>query len=201
MTDGDKTVLVPAVGEAMYDLLVTCPPHPGEVDTDRVRVTRVWARETHEFEPEIVAEAFHSLLTRNPRNPFRPSVQDIVERCRSIRKEWVRSVEQFFLGERSDEPPAWCAQIVVAVLRGVLENSKECWHHNGGMSYYGKARPPEITPEELAGHFMAKMCRQWNLGRWPQDLLAEFGVLSGADFERVDNALTRRLLTKQNGPS
>jgi hypothetical protein len=37
----------------------------------------------HLFE-YVVEEALRSLLTRNPRNPYRPSVQDIVERFTTL---------------------------------------------------------------------------------------------------------------------
>src|SRR5204863_9379828 len=98
--------------EGIQDLLVAYPPHPGEEGLDRVRLARIWARETAAFEEEIVIETFHDLLINNPRNPFRPSVQDIVTRCRSVRAEWCSRVRRYFLAESENAPPAWCSHIM-----------------------------------------------------------------------------------------
>jgi hypothetical protein len=162
------TVALP-VQDGIQDLLVAYPPHPGEESVDRVRLARIWARETAEFETEIVTEALRDLLTNNRRNPFRPSVQDIVERCRSVRRQWSDRARRYYLAESEDAPPAWCSRIM---LEGLHDKLSEL---SLGALWELRTRRADwlfLSDSEYIGWRMAKSIGP-RLSEWPTDLLAE----------------------------
>jgi hypothetical protein len=186
---GTRAIL-PAVREAMQDLIVAFPPNPGEQAADRVRLLKILARETSHFEQEIVSEALRDLLTSNPRNPFRPSPQDIVQRCRCVREEWSERVRQYYWLAMSEErPPRWCSQIVRKVL---VEKLKDLFHAASLELEAKNLKHPSryaslITDAEFTGWHVARAARAIGsrISEWPPDLLAEFGLLTGDAFDRV----------------
>ena len=110
------------VQNAMHQLLINCARPSGECLEDRVILLQIWARETAEFEPEIVVEALHSLLRHNPNDPFRPTVEVIRRRCDMRRQEWANRIRAQYVGGSSDEViPAWCARITHEVLEWQLQ--------------------------------------------------------------------------------
>jgi hypothetical protein len=133
------------------------------------------------FEAEIVVEALDSLLTRNPRNPFRPSPQDVVERCRKVEGQWRDQAENYYLGRADDPPPQWAAALVADVLRSRLS----LW-----AAYYrdGRADYRSVTEADFRGYRIAKAIGP-RIGEWPAHLLDEFGVLRGHAYERVADAI------------
>src|SRR5262245_31906086 len=165
----------PTVREGIHDILVACPPHPGEDGVDRVRLARIWARETAEFEPEIVTEALHNLLIDNPRNPFRPSVEDIVKRCRSIRRQWGDRITRYYRAQSDAVSSAWGENLTAAVLRAELERLSRDKH---------PCPFPGVSDIELRGLRIANLIGS-RITEWPPDLLADFGVPSGNERDRI----------------
>jgi hypothetical protein len=160
---------------------------------------RIWARETEEFGPEIVGDALRKLMRNNPRNPFRPSVQDIIAAAQSVLAQWSEHIERSYLPEASNlssryllprrlpevgEPPAsWSARVTIDVLRPRLEEMASRYSSaitEGASS----ARPSAITAAEYIGGRLAKDIGP-RLAQWADDLLAEFGVLTGLAFAKV----------------
>lgn len=190
------------VREAMLDLFADCARQAGEVDEDRKRVLATWNRETSEFEPEIRAEVFRRLLRHNPRNPFRPTVQDIVTRCEVVQREWADRIKKRYVEGSAEELPAWCSRLTNEVLRGCLESWAEAakrelqpfqhWNsasererqylRRGEFSRY----PPEFTDRDRVGWFMVGKRRLGvPIADWPADLLQEFDVPTGNELARL----------------
>jgi hypothetical protein len=172
----------PIVQEAMLDLLVACPPPAGEQSPDRVRLLRIWARETSKFLPEIVAEAAETLLTDNPRNPFRPSPQDLVERCHKIQRRHSDLIDRYYSGHDLEPPPGWCAPLVAAIMDCKLNQLRESHR-------YDRPITNEVDPVQYLSWQMADRIGP-RLAEWPVDLLAKYGVLVGTEFDRI-NAIIR----------
>jgi len=159
---------------------VAYPPHPGEDNADRIRLVRIWARETAEFKPEVVVDAFHELLTNNPRNPFRPSVQDIVARCKHVRAQWEDRARKYYLAESDNKPPEWCSDITREVLRSTLQGL--C--HECARPALGRSPCIGLSDGEQRGWRMAKRIGA-RISQWPTDLLTEFGVPAPEVLNRI----------------
>ncbi len=98
--------LPPAVKEGLKDLLVCFASQP-QGDDDKVRLARNYGEAVSGFDPVVAAEAIGRLKLHNPRNPFRPSPQDVYECCCLIMKTWQDSVVSHFIrgvpwADRSD---------------------------------------------------------------------------------------------------
>jgi hypothetical protein len=190
------------VKEAMLDLFADCARQAGEVDEDRKRVLATWNRETAEFEPEVRAEAFRYLLRHNPRNPFRPTVQDIVTRCELVRREWEARIRSRYVGSSKEELPTWCARLAKEVLRECLQhwaddakrelerfqhwrNASERERQFLSQGEFG-GYPPEFTDRDRVIWFLVGK-RQFGIpfADWPADLLQEFDVPIGPELARI----------------
>jgi hypothetical protein len=55
-------------------------------------------------EPELVLAMARSMLFDNPRNPFRPTPQDVHERCLRIKKGWRQDIERWLTGGQGSSP-------------------------------------------------------------------------------------------------
>jgi hypothetical protein len=164
----------------MQDLLVAWPPPAGEDHADRVRLVEIWVRVTSVFEQEVISEALHDLLTNNPRNPFRPSVQDIVERCQCVRAQWADCARAYYLGRADAPPPGWSSHITREVLRSILQELQhECAQPRNGVTSC-----PGFTDAELRGWRMARRIGP-RISEWPTELLTEFGVAPRDEVDRV----------------
>lgn len=67
--------------DAMWELFRVYAP---KERSDEPAIVKIWLRETAEFAPDVIETACRSLLRKNPRNPFRPTLQDLIERCQSV---------------------------------------------------------------------------------------------------------------------
>jgi hypothetical protein len=187
--------LAPAVKQAMRELIV-CYSAPGESTEDRALVLQVWAREVASYMPEIVAEAMLKLLRENPRAPFRPCVKDVLDYCCKVQSKHVRVIAAWYLGWSDDEPPAW----VQSMVRKVLENEMK-----DISTRYDPPSEYESALDMLWG-ITRPMHRGWKLAQtigkrladWPEDLLAEHGVLTGARLQDVSDRVARQLAEQES---
>jgi len=92
---------VPAVVSGIGDLLISFASQ-AQGDTDARRLLEIYVEATKHVHRVVAEEAVKSLLFDNPRNPFRPSPQDVYERCQKINGRWSGAVRAYFLGFSSD---------------------------------------------------------------------------------------------------
>lgn len=83
------------IKDSVYDLLATFSAG-NQDDTDRQRIVRVYFQSIAEFHPAVAAAGIAWVMGHNPRNPFRPTAQDVAEACEMIAEFWKQRVMQFF---------------------------------------------------------------------------------------------------------
>lgn len=81
-----KTALTPAVQSGIKSLLVAFAVGPVQHEDDRIHLIRADAGAVDGFEIGVVQHVLGYLLYHNPRNPFRPSPQDVFELCEETTK-------------------------------------------------------------------------------------------------------------------
>jgi hypothetical protein len=179
-TQAGAITVAPAVQQVMRELFV-CYVQQGESTEDRATVLTVWARETAEHPPEIVAEALHELLRNNPRAPFRPCLKDVLDYCGRTRRKYEGHISSWYRGGKQ-EPPAWCKHIVRGVLAGMLRNWRENYIDLQGHAI--SKGESCLTDQEWAAMKVAEKIGD-AIDRWPRDLLDEHGVAYGAELARI----------------
>jgi hypothetical protein len=96
--------LPPSVAGGIEDLMVAFAA-PTRDDEDTRRLLRIYVEAVSQFDVAIAESALRDLKFHNPRNPFRPTPQDVFEACEATAKKWSFAVEFYFLGDddwRSD---------------------------------------------------------------------------------------------------
>ena len=83
--------------EGIKDLMVGFAA-PSREDEDTKRLIRLFVEAVAGFHELIAIEAVHELRFNNPRNPYRPSPQDVYERCKRIEKELRTKITDYFIG-------------------------------------------------------------------------------------------------------
>ena len=96
-----RELLPKAVDNGLKDLMIGFAA-PAQVDDDKLRLVRLYHEAISDFDPAIAAAAIRRLKFHNPRNPFRPTAQDVFEACVKKEKVWKRRTHDYFLG-RSGE--------------------------------------------------------------------------------------------------
>jgi hypothetical protein len=172
------------VQNAMHELLVNCARPPGELHEDRVVLLQMWTRETSAFEPEIVVEALRSLLRHNPNDPYRPTIEVIRRRCEMRHAEWADRVRARYVGTSNEELPAWCDRITYEALAWQLKSWTSEATVQASLTRLAQTFPPEFKERDKVGWFIASKIGN-RLSDWPQDLLHEFDVPSGAKLEHL----------------
>jgi len=102
------------ISEGILDLM-TVFAAKDEADTDKKRLMRVYAEAVEEFDESVVAAVLRHLKFHNPRNPWRPTPQDLYEGCKRTMGAWKRKVVDHFLGAK--DPNA--EQVVDREIGGV----------------------------------------------------------------------------------
>ena len=93
-----RELLPKAVDNGLKDLMIGFAA-PAQVDDDKVRLVRLYHEAISDFDPAIAAAAIRRLKFHNPRNPFRPSPQDLFECCNKVQNAWNRAVAAYFLDD------------------------------------------------------------------------------------------------------
>ena len=86
------------ITEGLKDLLVGFAA-PSQGDEDKVRLVQLYAEAVCRYEPAIAEAAINRLKFHNPRNPFRPSPQDLFECCKKVENAWHCAVAAYFLDD------------------------------------------------------------------------------------------------------
>lgn len=84
-----------ATKDRVLDLL-TAFSAGNQDDRDKQRTVRVYFQSLSEFHPAIAAAGVAWIMRNNPRNPFRPTAQDVSEACDRVAAFWKQRVIQFF---------------------------------------------------------------------------------------------------------
>ena len=94
-----KAVALPAaISSGILDLWVSFVSQ-GQDPDDKKRALRVYGEAVAGFDPAIAEFAINWLKLHNPRNPYRPTAQDVHEHCRRLERSWRNAVEKFLKGE------------------------------------------------------------------------------------------------------
>ena len=184
----EKRSIAPIVKRRVDQLLVSFASPAQETHEERVLLVRTWAEKTAEFETEVVSQALDSLLSDNPRNPWRPTPQDIVERCRKVRRTWLDRAADWYCGEGQDPPPSWATASLVIDALSLRLLQWSTWRHPSEDAR--ESEYPGVTIGEHHGWHLAKQIGP-RIAEWPQELLQKFNVLRSPEFERVDQIVTR----------
>src|SRR5215472_1962763 len=80
-----------AVSEGILDVMSAFAAKD-EADSDKMRLMRVYVEAVEGFDESVVTAALRYLKFHNPRNPWRPTPQDVYERCKSTVATWKRKV-------------------------------------------------------------------------------------------------------------
>ena len=80
---------------------------PSREDEDAKRLIRLLIEAVADFHELVATEAVHGLRFNNPRNPYRPSPQDVHERCRAIDGKWYSATGKFFYRSLLGLLPHW----------------------------------------------------------------------------------------------
>ncbi len=78
------------------DLLTAFAAGPHQDDGDRKRVLRIYGEAVSEFPAAVSEYALRWLKLHNPRNPFRPTPQDVYEACDATLTTWRERVVTHF---------------------------------------------------------------------------------------------------------
>jgi hypothetical protein len=99
-----NSVALPAsIAGGIMDLMAFAAQAKGDDDT-RHQI-RLYAEAVLQFDAAVAEAALRHLKWHNPRNPFRPSHQDVFEACEATAKKWSLAIEFYFLSDndwRSD---------------------------------------------------------------------------------------------------
>src|SRR4029077_6460740 len=88
MAGGPIEALPATIKAGLKDLMVAFSGPTPEGD-DRLTLVRIYADAASRFCPAIAEVAIERLRFHNPRNPFRPTPQDLFEHCEKTQKAWA----------------------------------------------------------------------------------------------------------------
>lgn len=92
-----KTALPPVVQSGIKNLLVAFASGPAQHEDDRIHLIRSYAGAVDGFENGVVQYVLGHLLYHNPRNPFRPTPQDVFELCEATSRDARFFAARFYL--------------------------------------------------------------------------------------------------------
>lgn len=84
------------ISSGIFDLLAAFAAGPNQDDADKKRLLRIYAEAVAGFPAAVAERAIRRLKLRNPRNPFRPTPQDVFEACEWTAKVWRDRVLAYF---------------------------------------------------------------------------------------------------------
>jgi hypothetical protein len=150
---------VPAVVSGIGDLLISFASQ-AQGDTDVRRLLEIYVEATKHVHRVVAEEAVKSLLYDNPRNPFRPSPQDVYERCSKVLGQARKAVEDWFLGNEWQSirwPEKWGGAPLTpdCMLPGSFIKEQLSWilqyrRSGGELAYLGREGLGRIPAECFA---------------------------------------------------
>lgn len=84
------------IANGIFDLLTAFAAGPQQEDADKKRLVRIYGEAVAGLEVAVATHAIGWLKLNNPRNPFRPTPQDVYETCQKIIEEWRTRVLHHF---------------------------------------------------------------------------------------------------------
>lgn len=90
--------LPPAISNGVVDLLTAFAAGPQQEDADKKRLLRIYGEAIAGLDGAVADYAIRWLKLHNPRNPFRPTPQDVYETAEKVEKEWRKRVLAHFFG-------------------------------------------------------------------------------------------------------
>jgi hypothetical protein len=147
LTRNSATNLPPAIADGIFDVL-TAFAGPQQEDADKKRLVRIYCEAVREFPPAVSEYALRWLKLHNPRNPFRPTPQDVYEACKTAMGRWQDRVVAYFASPEPEHSHwAW----------------RDCSHYVKGCgTEWG---PPPFTPGCLIPDALVKEFLRHHLGR------------------------------------
>jgi hypothetical protein len=140
--------LPPAIASGIFDVLTAFPAGPKLEDADKKRLVRIYCEAVTEFPPAVSECALRWLKLHNPRNPFRPTPQDVYEACKTAMGRWQDRVVAYFASAKP-EHSHWPWQDYSHYVKG-------CGAEWG---------PPPFTPGCLIPNALVKEFLRQHLGR------------------------------------
>lgn len=113
-----STAHLPApISNGIFDLLTAFAAGPQQEDADKKRLVRIYSESVAVFPPAVSEYALRWLKLHNPRNPFRPTPQDVYEACEGAQRYWRDRVVAHFT---SPEPAhaRWPWQDYSGIIKG-----------------------------------------------------------------------------------
>lgn len=92
------TNLPSAIAGGIADLLTAFAAGSQQDDSDKRRLMRLYGEAIADHDAAVAEHALGWLKLHNPRNPFRPTPQDVFETCEKLAKEWRERVLNRFFG-------------------------------------------------------------------------------------------------------
>lgn len=123
-TNGSSTgISAPAkIVSGIRDLMIAYPAGGSDASADdKKRLLQLYAKATEGFHEAVAAFALDWLMFHNPRNPFRPTPQDVREMCQQVKSTWSSRVIAQFLGGNYSDRFAWGRSSTDAILKGKAE--------------------------------------------------------------------------------
>src|SRR4051812_42129609 len=76
------------IANGIFDLLTAFATGARQEDAEKMRLLRIYGESIAGYDVAIALHALGWLLLHNPRNPYRPTPQDVHETCQNLIKEW-----------------------------------------------------------------------------------------------------------------
>jgi hypothetical protein len=152
------------------DLMLAFASGPSTSDGDMKHLLSIYAEAVFGFDPAVADCALKHLKFNNPRNPFRPTPQDVREVCQRVMREWRKLVLRYFT-EREDwdlnlgSPPLTrgCPISDALVKAFLSEWLEEDYLHGYGSFYCDLERILQIPEECFASGQRNQVLRQLEL--------------------------------------
>jgi hypothetical protein len=96
--DNPIVALPASIASGMKDLMIAFAA-PNRDDADTLRLLQIYAKAISQFDVAVAESALSHLQFHNPRNPFRPTPQDVFEACEATRDRWSIALQLYFLGD------------------------------------------------------------------------------------------------------
>ena len=88
--------LPPAIANGIFDVLTAFAAGPQQDGRGQEAAVRIYGEAVAGFDPAVAEHAIGWLKLHNPRNPFRPTPQDVYETCEKLTQEWRERVLRHF---------------------------------------------------------------------------------------------------------
>lgn len=219
--------LPPIIQSGIKSLLVAFAAGPAQHEDDRIHLIRAYVGACDGFETGIVRYALLHLLYHNPRNPFRPTPQDVHELCQETTKSacfWAARFQLLFVfGLASDEendirsspPDHWekkwgprpdeesciiSRDSVIAAVRTTIQRYERALIKLPDKKF--EAIPLDAFPDDYREKIVKKRDQHaYELGLSSEERIARYFVLSDVRLDGIrtnEDEIRRRTAGKLN---